>query len=257
MKNFDIKMVMGKLSSERKVFHSEIDFQSSLEDKIREFYPDYEIFLECPALIGNKPAYIDMVLKKDEKIIPIELKYKTKELKYKIFNLKNQSANDLACYDYLKDIARVESFTGPNFEKGFCIFLTNDLGYLNEPNVNAGYKEFSIHEGRKINKNNSLKWGESSGEGTRKGRENPITLKFDYQFNWEDYSDLNSKSSNDKFKYLVSEIPNEHSTKIILKNKYENYYLIDGLERLGNMYEKGLLTDEEFAAMKKKLIGGD
>ena len=30
----------------------------------------------------------------------------------------------------------------------------------------------------------------------------------------------------------------------------------DELERLGNMYEKGLLTDEEFAAMKK-LIEGD
>ncbi|WP_346661968.1 SHOCT domain-containing protein [uncultured Methanobrevibacter sp.] len=31
---------------------------------------------------------------------------------------------------------------------------------------------------------------------------------------------------------------------------------MDELERLG-MYEKGLLTDEEFATMKKKLIEGD
>jgi len=31
---------------------------------------------------------------------------------------------------------------------------------------------------------------------------------------------------------------------------------MDELERLGNMYEKGLLTDEEFTAMKKKLIEG-
>ena len=30
--------------------------------------------------------------------------------------------------------------------------------------------------------------------------------------------------------------------------------LIDELERLANIYEKGLLTDEEFTAMKKKLI---
>lgn len=29
---------------------------------------------------------------------------------------------------------------------------------------------------------------------------------------------------------------------------------MDELERLGNMYKEGLLTDEEFAAMKKKLI---
>ena len=36
----------------------------------------------------------------------------------------------------------------------------------------------------------------------------------------------------------------------------ESTSLMDELERLGNMYEKGLLTDEEFAAMKKKLIDG-
>ncbi|MEE0941763.1 MAG: SHOCT domain-containing protein [Methanobrevibacter sp.] len=28
---------------------------------------------------------------------------------------------------------------------------------------------------------------------------------------------------------------------------------MDELERLGNMYKEGLLTDEEFAAMKKKI----
>ena len=38
--------------------------------------------------------------------------------------------------------------------------------------------------------------------------------------------------------------------------KREGTSLMDELERLGNMYEKGLLTDEEFTAMKKKLIDG-
>lgn len=37
----------------------------------------------------------------------------------------------------------------------------------------------------------------------------------------------------------------------------ESESLINELERIGNMYEKGLLTDEEFAVMKKKLIEGD
>ena len=40
------------------------------------------------------------------------------------------------------------------------------------------------------------------------------------------------------------------------ETKQESNFLMDELERLGNMYEKGLLTDEEFAAMKKKLIEG-
>lgn len=49
----------------------------------------------------------------------------------------------------------------------------------------------------------------------------------------------------------------EHATAEPQKSKPESGSLMDELERLGNMYEKGLLTDEEFAAMKKKLIEGD
>ncbi|MBQ6629893.1 MAG: SHOCT domain-containing protein [Methanobrevibacter sp.] len=32
--------------------------------------------------------------------------------------------------------------------------------------------------------------------------------------------------------------------------------MMDELERLGNMYEKGLLTEDEFAIAKKKLLDG-
>lgn len=46
----------------------------------------------------------------------------------------------------------------------------------------------------------------------------------------------------------------EHATAEPQETKQESGSLMDELERLGNMYEKGLLTDDEFAAMKKKLI---
>jgi len=50
----------------------------------------------------------------------------------------------------------------------------------------------------------------------------------------------------------------EHATvEEATETKSESNSLMDELERLGNMYEKGLLSDEEFAAMKKKLIEGD
>ena len=49
----------------------------------------------------------------------------------------------------------------------------------------------------------------------------------------------------------------EHATAEPQENKPESGSLMDELERLVNMYEKGLLTDGEFAAMKKKLIEGD
>ena len=46
----------------------------------------------------------------------------------------------------------------------------------------------------------------------------------------------------------------EHATAEPQETKQEGSSLMDELERLGNMYKEGLLTDEEFAAMKKKLI---
>ena len=49
----------------------------------------------------------------------------------------------------------------------------------------------------------------------------------------------------------------EHATAEPQESKPESGSLMDELERLGNMYEKGLLSDEEFAVMKKKLIEGD
>lgn len=46
----------------------------------------------------------------------------------------------------------------------------------------------------------------------------------------------------------------EHAPEQSPESPQENSSLMDELERLGNMYKEGLLTDEEFATMKKKLI---
>lgn len=49
----------------------------------------------------------------------------------------------------------------------------------------------------------------------------------------------------------------EHATAEPQETKQERGSLMDELEFLGNMYKEGLLTDEEFAAMKRKLIERD
>ena len=46
----------------------------------------------------------------------------------------------------------------------------------------------------------------------------------------------------------------KNNENIVSEVKNETGSLIDELERIGNMYEKGLLTDEEYAIMKKKLM---
>ena len=58
----------------------------------------------------------------------------------------------------------------------------------------------------------------------------------------EEYVQLNKE--NEKLKQQLDEYPKHNS-------------IIDDLQRLVDIYKEDLLTDEEFAAMKKKLIEGN
>ncbi|WP_346661757.1 SHOCT domain-containing protein [uncultured Methanobrevibacter sp.] len=49
----------------------------------------------------------------------------------------------------------------------------------------------------------------------------------------------------------------EHGTVEPQETKQESGDLMDELERLGDMYKEGLLTDDEFKLAKKKLLEGD
>jgi hypothetical protein len=91
-------------------------------------------------------------------------------------------------------------------------------------NINNYYYEFRIRNGRKIPDENNprdhekgyveLKWDPNTGEGTKKGREDSIRIKKNYNVSWKEYSILNlednnshKKSSNNIFKYALLEIP--------------------------------------------------
>jgi len=67
---------------------------------------------------------------------------------------------------------------------------------------------------------------------------------------------VNERATGDQYEedgWGIEQVSEESSQPEV---KQESNSLMDELERLGNMYEKGLLTDEEFVAMKKKLIEG-
>lgn len=49
----------------------------------------------------------------------------------------------------------------------------------------------------------------------------------------------------------------EYGTAEPKKTKQETISLIDELERLGNMYDKGLLSDEEFTSLKQELLSSN
>jgi len=242
-----IEELMEELKDKRPVFNSEDDFKFSLAWLIKEKYRDYvEIRLEkkmnnnkdaSSSEVGdkkNKNQRIDIfiIVKNDKEKIGIELKYFTAKIEWQdnkneeTFILAEQAANDIKCYDAWKDVERLEDFIrSGNINKGFAIWLTNinALSDDDDYNKNNYYYQFRIRNGRKIpdayNPWNpekgyvELEWDEDASEGTKKGREDPIRIKKNYNVSWKDYSILNlednnssKKSSNNKFRYALLEV---------------------------------------------------
>ena len=206
--DFDIKLIIDNLKNKRKIFVSERDLQLEMALTIKELYPNAKIRLEyCPSFDLN--MHIDVLVIIDSKWYPIELKYKTKGCKKivdnEIFNLKNHGAKDVNSYLYLKDIVRIEKIKNnvEEFEKGYAVFITNDLSYMNKPNENVIFEDFSLEN--EITKNGMLCWKENASKGTMGKNEQPIILKGSYKLDWQLYSRLDNEN-NGTFMYLISEI---------------------------------------------------
>ena len=136
----------------------------------------------------------------------LELKYLSRKLNLlregESFALRNQGAQDIRRYDFLKDIQRLEQLrTLPNALAGFAILLTNDPTYWNPPlSPNTVDAAFRLHEGRTLT--GEMTWSERAGAGTTKGREAPIRLNGSYDLHWHDYADLR-EGSYQRFRYLA------------------------------------------------------
>lgn len=172
--------------------------------------PDARIRLEYPIEIAGKIIYLDFWARCRNSKIAIELKYKTRQANIEIDNeqyaLKNQSAQDIGRYDFLKDVQRLEQIvSNTGHVTGYAILLTNDRSYWNpsqkDQTVDA---DFRIHEGRMAN--GKLVWAETASAGTMLNRESPIVLRNNYQMIWEDYSNLDI-TQRGQFRYLCIKVP--------------------------------------------------
>ena len=76
----EITNILGELSKNRSVFHSEADFQHALAWVIHEKYPDLTIRLEKRVTLKGKEIYFDIFVFNHSEIVAIEVKYKTKNL---------------------------------------------------------------------------------------------------------------------------------------------------------------------------------
>jgi hypothetical protein len=205
-KIMDLMKPFEQLRKKRPIFSSEKDFQFALAWEIKLLYNDANVHLEyCPDITQN--VHIDIFVEINNKIYPIELKYKTKraftKIDNEIFCLKNQAAQTLGKYDFLKDFQRMENLAKiiQNFDCGYTLLLTNDPSYWEKNKKDAIDVEFQLLHG--IIKTGKMEW-KGASNGTIKGREAPINLMRKYKIEWKQYSQINIH--NGIFKYSFNEI---------------------------------------------------
>ena len=158
--------IMAFLHSNNELLFNERDFQMHLVLWLRKSankYDDVDLEYYIPSGVLNldeqeehvfgEDLRIDIVVKKDEEYCPIELKYKTREIKESITRfgeelsditvMKNQSARDLGMYGFWRDVRRVELIRNrfDAVKNGLVVFLTNDFGYKDEKNIYSKEKK--------------------------------------------------------------------------------------------------------------------
>ena len=207
----EIRKILASLARQRPVFHSEADFQHALAWEIHQQLPAASIRLELPLSIGGRTLHLDIWAATEEAVFAIELKYKTRNLEVQRgeekFRLRNQSAQDIGRYDFIKDIWRLEQIVeGRENAVGYAVLLTNESTYWagesRRPTIDS---DFRLYEGRILE--GTLQWGEEASAGTKRGRENPLPLRGRYPLNWQEYSRIDDRRHG-AFRYLVVEVPN-------------------------------------------------
>lgn len=203
-----IQNLLKELATKEGVFCSELDFQLKLAWLMKE--KGFQLSLEYDPGCFEANASLDIMVWQPEHVA-IELKYKTAffetEVGGHLLRLKRHSAQDIGRYDFFRDVSRVEQIVANGkARRGFAIFLTNDAGYWRTGRGNTVDEMFRMCEKRNVTKGH-LKWADRAGNGTTRGREDPVVLTHDYVLGWKDYANYPQK--NGTFRYLIIDIERE------------------------------------------------
>lgn len=207
----DLAAVMTALAHKRPIFGSEADFQLALAWEIQLAYPSALVRLEYRPVYLDRRGYLDVWVTDVGWSAAIELKYFTRALDMIVagerFELLNQGAQDISRYDFVRDVARVESAAQvrPGVA-GYALALTNDSSDWRPPTTPRETIDaaFRLHEGVLLA--GTLGWGSVAGRGTTRGREKPHELVGAYPLQWHDYSVVTSGPAG-TFRYLLVEAP--------------------------------------------------
>jgi len=165
----------------------------------------------CLEWTTEKAGDVDLAIRTQNQVIPIELKYKTKSAEVndtrfdEKFQLSRHGDYDNGMYGFIKDISHLEGLAEEYNTQGYAIFLTNDPNYW-EKKEGAVYDPFRIYDGRIVE--GELNWTEERSWNQGRGS---IHLDHRYELNWLDYSyrpDIEVEGA-DEFKALAVKVPPE------------------------------------------------
>lgn len=210
----DVRSALKALAKERPLFHSGHDFKFALAWKIKELYPDAIVRLERPVEVYDQSLHVDILAVLRGHAVAIEAKYRkcglTARVRDELFVLWNQAAHDALRYEYIKDIARLESITAvhPNVV-GYAILLTNDRSYWTAPaRANSAGARYRLNE--RVSLPESFEQETPPRAGTTPEHATPIVLKNQYTMYWKDYCAIPEKAilrgKQARFRYLLSEV---------------------------------------------------
>ena len=215
-------------SDKRVAFRNELDFQIQLAHHLlcsekftkvfMEYYIPQDMIKDYP---WESQIYTDIVVELNSKFYLIELKYKTKSIpkieytcfgrKYSTSLLKNQGARDHACYDFWRDVKRIECIQNSfpdSVSGGVAIFLTNDSSYESGKVLpESDHVEFSLNPNTEFNPQKCWRNPEN-----KKGRTSEIHLRENYERKWErvSWSVTAESEMRENFFYCIVEIGSEY-----------------------------------------------
>ncbi len=160
------------MNNNTELFFNERDFQMHLALWLKSLgkYDDVDLEYYVPnktlnGYIWDSELRMDIVVRKGEEYLPIELKYKTKSVDNKTLLrfgedinaaegetfeiMKSQGAQNLGMYDFWKDVRRLELVRNryEHVVGGLAVFLTNDPFYTKPTKESSNNYKFGMQNG--------------------------------------------------------------------------------------------------------------
>lgn len=179
-----------------KAYYSE----ASVQHKIAiEIYKLLRIESILEKKIKGKKEYLDILCKRGNIRYGIELKYKTKKVESRSFEYTTQSAQNNGKYDFLRDVARIESYVSSKIlNTGFIVFITNDKRYFNPAREKTKIKKFDLINCLK--KNYKPSW---------EGRNAMVKLQRKYPIKWQPDKRTDDENNVAYFRYCILKVPRQ------------------------------------------------